>query len=214
MQPFPTPPPQQPYPPQSPSQRPARLDADTLKHYWNRGVGTRVVMVGAVVLILMCACCGVVNGISGAIAGSAATGGTDGSQQQGQQQQGQATAGPTATPRATTPPTATPKPKAWTTIIHFGGSASGTKTFDTFHLQNGDHLVWNTTVHSSANLFIASLYRQGESYGHDLPYQDITSIANGDSQGDTITIQGESADVYLWVQADNVTWTVDIQRFQ
>jgi hypothetical protein len=111
--------------------------------------------------------------------------------------------GPTATAK---PPTATPKPKAWVTVNHFEGKANSTKTFDVFHLKNGDHLVWRTTTRSSANLFMADHYKKGQSYGNDLPFMQITSTANGDSQSDSITVQNNDEDVYLWVQADSVTW--------
>jgi hypothetical protein len=117
--------------------------------------------------------------------------------------------GPTATAK---PPTATPKPKTWVTIKHLAGS--GNSQSDTFEVRTGDHILTSCTTSSEANLFIADLYRQGESYGNNTAYAELVDRANQPCSKDTYTIQQDGANVYLRVQADSIQWTVDVQRFQ
>ena len=126
------------------------------------------------------------------------------------QQNTAAPSGPTATPA---PPTATPKPKTYQTVQRLTGS--GNKTTQTFHIKKGDQIVWSTTSKTSANLFVANLSREGDTFENlDPAYMSVANQANEKSGGDALTVQAEDADVYLWVQALSVSWTVDIKRLQ
>lgn len=118
----------------------------------------------------------------------------------------------TATPAPTHAPTATAKPKSWVTVKHLSGS--GNSQSDSFAVKDGDHVVSNCTGPSDGNLFIASLYRQGQTPGTDLPYADLVDQANQPCAQATYTIQGGDVSVYLTVQADSVQWTVDVQRYE
>ncbi|SRR5712691_10402993 len=118
----------------------------------------------------------------------------------------------TAAPQGTHAPTATAKAKAWVTVKHLAGS--GNSQSDTFEVRTGDHILTSCTASDSANLFIADLYRQGESYGNNVAYAELVDRANQPCSHDTYTVQQDGATVYLRVQADSVQWTVDVQRFQ
>jgi hypothetical protein len=162
----------------------------------------RIAIIGGSAFIALCLVCAMCGGIISALGGGGKT-------TTAQQQNTAAPSGPTATPK---PPTETPKPKTYQTVQHLTGS--GNKTTQTFHIQNGDQIVWKTDGKSSANLFIADLYRNGDTYGNDAPYMSVANVANQKSGGDTSTVQAGDADVYLWVEALSVNWTVDIQRLQ
>lgn len=120
------------------------------------------------------------------------------------------TPAPTATPSATvtpTPsPTATPVPK-WVTMKHYTG-ASNTQT-ETFHLSEGMRINWTANVTYQANLCMIKII--DSSSGMTLDY--LCDFANASNQSSTYYVHYDG-DVYLHIEVDSVSYSIDVQRFQ
>ena len=171
------------------------------------GLQSRTARIGLGVSALVLVSCGCCGGFVGAALSSAAP-----TKQAAAATQPTITQAPPSATARPALPTATAKPKAWVTVKHLAGS--GNSQSDTFDVKTGDHILSSCTASSDANLFIADLYLKGESYGNNIAYAGLVDRANQPCSKDTYTVQQDGATVYLRVQADSISWTVDIQRFQ
>lgn len=156
--------------------------------------------IGCLALIVICGLCGGISSLITNANGGNTTASTSTSTDATQALQ------------ATHAPTATPKPKAWVTVHHFSGT--GNEQTDSFDVKDGDHVVSNCTTNSEANLFIADLYADGTSAGNDFPYAQLVDRANEPCSKQTYTVHEGDAKVYLHVESDSITWTIDVQRYQ